>query len=378
MWLATDCDREGQLIGQEILEHCRYRGEVLRVMFTAQDPETIRAAFRRARPNGEHARLYEAAVARRQADQIYNLSLTRTATVTLGHGSRGVIGVGRVKTPTLAIACRRELEIREFVPQGYFEVVAAAQVASGSFRMRHAPKERIAERAKAQAVVDAARDFRGPLGVRVEDKVRDIVGLYLSPPDRALVLCVDEKSQIQALDRSQPVLPMLPGAPERRTHDYKRNGTTSLFAALDVATGSVIGKCYRRHRAREFLDFLKLIDDRVPGELDIHIVMDNYATHKTAAVKAWLARRPHWHVHFTPTSASWINQVERWFAELTRKQLQRGVHTSTRQLEADIRAFIDKHNEDPKPFKWAKSADDILAAVKRFCLRVEQNLCHEL
>ena len=210
------------------------------------------------------------------------------------------------------------------------------------------------------------------------DKVRDIVGLYLSPPDRALVLCVDEKSQIQALDRTQPVLPMLPGIPERRTHDYKRHGTTSLFAALDVATGFVIGKCYRRHRAREFLDFLKEIDRCVPEGLDIHVVMDNYATHKTAAVKAWLARRPHWHVHFTPTSASWINQVERWFAELTRKQLQRGVHTSTRQLEADIRAFIEKHNEDPKPFRWTKSADDILAAVKRFCLRVDQNLCHEL
>ena len=172
VWLATDCDREGQLIGQEILEHCRYRGEVLRVMFTAQDPETIRAAFQSARPNGEHARLYEAAVARRQADQIYNLSLTRTATVTLGRGSRGVIGLGRVKTPTLAIACRRELEIRAFVPQGYFEVAAAAEVEGGSFRMRHAPKERIAERAKAQAVVDAARDFQGPLGVRVEDKSR--------------------------------------------------------------------------------------------------------------------------------------------------------------------------------------------------------------
>ena len=172
VWLATDCDREGQLIGQEILEHCRYRGEVLRVMFTAQDPETIRAAFRRARPNGEHARLYEATVARRQADQIYNLSLTRTATVTLGRGSRGVIGVGRVKTPTLAIACRRELEIRAFVPRGYFEVTAAAQVEGGSFRMRHAPKERIAERGKAQAVVDAARDFQGPLRVRVEDKSR--------------------------------------------------------------------------------------------------------------------------------------------------------------------------------------------------------------
>ena len=170
VWLATDCDREGQLIGQEILEHCRYRGEVLRVLFTAQDAETLRAAFRRARPNGEHARLYEAAVARRQADQIYNLSLTRTATVTLGRGSRGVIGIGRVKTPTLAIACRRELEIRDFVPTKYFEVVATAQAEGGAFRMRHAPKERIVERAKAEAVAEAAREFEGPLGVLVEDK----------------------------------------------------------------------------------------------------------------------------------------------------------------------------------------------------------------
>ena len=170
VWLATDCDREGQLIGQEILEHCRYRGEVLRVMFTAQDPQTIRSAFRRARPNAEHARLYEAAVARRQADQIYNLSLTRTATVTLGRGARNVIGIGRVKTPTLAIACRRELEIRDFVPVAYFEVVATAHARSGAFRMRHAPKKRVVERAKAQAVVEAARDFEGPLGVRVEDR----------------------------------------------------------------------------------------------------------------------------------------------------------------------------------------------------------------
>ena len=170
VWLATDCDREGQLIGQEILEHCRYRGEVLRVMFTAQDPQTIRSAFRRARPNAEHARLYEAAVARRQADQIYNLSLTRTATVTLGRGARDVIGIGRVKTPTLAIACRRELEIRDFVPVAYFEVVATARPRGGAFRMRHAPKRRVVERAKAQAVVEAARDFEGPLGVRVEDR----------------------------------------------------------------------------------------------------------------------------------------------------------------------------------------------------------------
>ena len=210
------------------------------------------------------------------------------------------------------------------------------------------------------------------------DKVRDIIGLYLSPPDRALVLCVDEKSQIQALDRTQPVLPMMPGIPERRTHDYKRNGTTSLFAALDVATGFVIGKCYKRHRAREFLDFLKEIDTHVPKDLDVHIVMDNSATHKTALVRSWLARRPRYHAHFTPTSASWINQVERWFAELTRKQLQRGVHASTRQLEADIRAFIEKHNRDPKPFKWTKSADDILASVKRFRHRVDRTLCGEL
>lgn len=210
------------------------------------------------------------------------------------------------------------------------------------------------------------------------DKVRDIVGLYLAPPDRALVLCVDEKSQIQALDREQPVLPMMPGAPERRTHTYVRHGTTSLFAALDAATGFVIGKCYKRHRTREFLDFLKEIDARIPADLDVHIVMDNYTTHKTASVKAWLARRPRYHAHFTPTSASWINQVERWFAELTRKQLQRGVHTSTKQLEADIRAFIDRHNQNPKPFKWTKTADDILASVKRFCHRVDRTLCGEL
>ena len=170
VWLATDCDREGQLIGQEILEHCGYRGEVMRVMFTAQDPKTIRDAFGRARPNAEHARLYAAAVARRQADQIYNLSLTRTATVTLGRGAQGVIGVGRVKTPTLAIACKRELEIRDFVPVTYFEIAAAAHAGSGAFRMRHAPKDRILKREDAEAVVKAARDFAGPLGVRVEDK----------------------------------------------------------------------------------------------------------------------------------------------------------------------------------------------------------------
>jgi transposase len=171
---------------------------------------------------------------------------------------------------------------------------------------------------------------------------------------------------------------MMPGIPERRTHSYVRHGTTSLFAALDVASGFVIGKCYKRHRAAEFLDFLKQIDAQVPDGLDVHIIMDNYATHKTAAIKAWLARRPRYHVHFTPTSASWINQVERWFAELTRKKLRRGVHTSTKQLETDIRAFIERHNEKPKPYRWTKSADEILASVKRFCQKTQQTLCSEL
>ena len=210
------------------------------------------------------------------------------------------------------------------------------------------------------------------------DKVQDIVGLYMSPPNRAIVLCVDEKSQIQALDREQPVLPMAPGVPERRTHTYIRNGTTSLFAALDIATGAVIGKCYKRHRAAEFLDFLKRIDAQMPEGPDVHLVMDNYATHKTPKIKAWLARRTHWHIHFTPTSASWINQVERWFAELTRKQLQRGVHRSTAELEADICTFIEAHNENPKPYTWVKSASEILASVKRFCQKTEQTLCGEL
>ena len=200
------------------------------------------------------------------------------------------------------------------------------------------------------------------------EKVRDIIGLYLDPPDRALVLCVDEKSQIQALDRTQPMLPLRPGQVERRTHDYRRHGTTSLFAALDVATGQVIGKCYRRHRAREFLAFLKTIEANVPADLDVHLVTDNYATHKTQTIRSWLARRPHWHIHFTPTSASWINQVERFFANLTDKQLRRGVHRSTRELEAAIEAYIETVNADPKPFRWTKSADDILASIKRFCL----------
>lgn len=200
------------------------------------------------------------------------------------------------------------------------------------------------------------------------EKVRDIVGLYLAPPDRALVLCVDEKSQIQALDRTQPLLPMRPGQVERRSHDYTRHGTLSLFAALDTATGKVIGRCFARHRGSEFLKFLREIENNVPADLDVHLVMDNYSTHKTPAIRKWLARRPHWHVHFTPTSSSWINQVERFFANITDKQIRRGIHRSTAELEAAIHAYLDAVNADPKPFRWTKSADDILASIKRFCL----------
>src|SRR5215217_2749261 len=201
------------------------------------------------------------------------------------------------------------------------------------------------------------------------EKVRDIIGLYLAPPDRALVLCVDEKSQVQALDRTQPLLPLRPGQAERRTHDYVRHGTTSLFAALDVKAGTVIGRCFPRHRAAGFRKFLDEIDARVPPDLDVHLVLDNSATHKTGAIRDWLAKRPRYRVHFTPTSASWINQVERWFGLLTERALRRGVHRSTADLERDIRAFIEATYAAPKPFRWVKSADDILASVRRFCLR---------
>ena len=199
-------------------------------------------------------------------------------------------------------------------------------------------------------------------------KVRDVVGLYVSPPERAIVLCVDEKSQIQALDRSQPMLPMRPGQVARRTHDYKRHGVTSLFAALDIATGRVIGKCFPRHRAAEFRKFLDEIEINVPAGLDVHLVMDNYATHKTQLIRDWLAKRPRWHVHLTPTSSSWLNQVERFFALLTDKKIRRGVHRGVAELQADIASFIDRHNAEPKPFRWTKSADDILASIERFCV----------
>jgi transposase len=211
---------------------------------------------------------------------------------------------------------------------------------------------------------------RDPLFV---DKVRDIVGLYMAPPDRAVVLCVDEKSQIQALDRTQPLLPLRPGHAERRTHDYVRHGTSSLFAALNVKTGKVIGEVHRRHRALEFKKFLDTIDASVPPHLDAHLILDNLSTHKTPAIKRWFAKHPRFHLHFTPTSASWINLVERWFALLTEKQLRRGTHRSTRQLEDAIKRFLDVHNEDPKPFVWTKSADEILDSVVRFCQRTSDS-----
>ena len=202
------------------------------------------------------------------------------------------------------------------------------------------------------------------------EKVVDVVGLYHNPPEKAVVLCVDEKSQIQALDRSQPVLPMMPGMPERRSHDYYRHGTTSLFAAFNIADGTVISELHRQHRATEFRKFLATIDKAVPAELDVHLVCDNYGTHKTPAIRAWLAKHPRFHMHFTPTGSSWINQVERWFGFLTSQMIRRGVHKSVQALEADIRAWAGNWNDDPKPFVWRKTAEEILDSLARYCRRI--------
>ena len=201
------------------------------------------------------------------------------------------------------------------------------------------------------------------------EKVRDIVGLYMNPPEHALVFCVDEKSQIQALDRTQPLLPLRPGQVERGTHDYQRHGTTSLFAALELKTNRVIGQLHRRHRSQEFRQFLDTIEANVPAELDVHIVLDNYGTHKTAIIRKWFAKRPRFHVHFTPTYGSWINLVERWFAEITNKRIRRGVFRSVKELEAAIREYIAVHNEDPKPFVWTRTADQILDSIARYAQR---------
>jgi transposase len=205
------------------------------------------------------------------------------------------------------------------------------------------------------------------------DKVRDIVGLYLDPPEAALVLCVDEKSQIQALDRTAPSLPLLPTTPARRTHDYLRNGTTSLFAALDVASGTVISATHRRHRHQEFLKFLKTIDRNVPSALDVHLICDNYQTHKTPEVKRWLLRHPRFHLHLTPTYSSWLNLVERWFAELTNRKLRRSAHRSVAELEADLTAWIQAWNNDPKPFVWTKTADEILDNLAGYLQRINNS-----
>lgn len=205
------------------------------------------------------------------------------------------------------------------------------------------------------------------------DKVRDLVGLYLNPPDAAVVLCVDEKSQIQALDRSAPVLPLIPGTPERRTHDYRRYGTTNLYAALDVASGNVIADLTPRHRAEEFRRFLNLIDHTVPAELDVHVIVDNSSTHKTPSIQRWLVRHPRFTMHFTPTYSSWLNLVERWFAELTDKWLRRGTHRSTRELVASIRTWIERWNDNPKPFVWHKTADEILTNLANYCERISDS-----
>jgi len=204
------------------------------------------------------------------------------------------------------------------------------------------------------------------------EKVHDICGLYLNPPERAVVLAVDEKSQIQALDRTSPTLPMLPGTPQRATHDYERNGTTSLYAALNIGSGEVIGSLHQRHRAVEFLKFLKTIDAHVPQHLDVHLVLDNASSHKTPTVRRWLAQHPRFVLHFTPTSSSWINLVERWFGELTTKLLKRGQHRSVRALNAEIRDWIDTWNENPRPYVWTKTADQILDSIKRYCQRINQ------
>ena len=205
------------------------------------------------------------------------------------------------------------------------------------------------------------------------EKVRDIVGLYMNPPDRAMVLCVDEKSQVQALNRTQPILPLGPGVPARQSHDYERHGVTSLFAAMDVASGVTISNCYRRHRHQEFLRFLNDVDANLPRGLDVHLVMDNYGTHKVNKVRGWLTRHPRYHVHFTPTSGSWLNLVERLFAEVTERCVRRGSHTAVGQLERAMLAYLDKRNQNPKPFVWTADADLILGKVERLCQRISNS-----
>jgi transposase len=206
------------------------------------------------------------------------------------------------------------------------------------------------------------------------EKVRDIVGLYMNPPEHAIVLCVDEKSQVQALNRTQPILPLAPGVPARQSHDYERHGVTSLFAALDVASGVAISNCYRRHRHQEFLRFLNEVEANLPADFEVHLVMDNYGTHKVGKVRKWLARHPRYHIHFTPTSASWLNLVERLFAEVTERCVRRGSHTAVRALEKAMLDYLEQRNRDPKPFVWRADADLILGKVQRLCKRISRSV----
>jgi transposase len=268
--------------------------------------------------------------------------------------------VERVVTRTLET---RPKDATHWSTRGMAEAAGMSQTAVGRIRRSFGLKPHLRETFKLST---------DPFFV---EKVRDVVGLYMSPPERAIVLCVDEKSQVQALDRTQPLLPMAPGQAERQTHDYVRNGTTSLFAALNVATGEVIGRCHRRHRAKEFLRFLDEVHARVPREegVEIHLVLDNYATHKTPAVKRWFLRHPEYRLHFTPTSSSWLNQVERFFAQITERRIRRGVFRSVAALEAAIREYLEHHNASPKPFVWTADADLILNRIKRVCERTSDS-----
>ena len=205
------------------------------------------------------------------------------------------------------------------------------------------------------------------------EKVRNIAGLYLHPPERGVVLCEDEKSQTQTLDRTRPLLPLRPGIPRQQAHDYKRSGTTSLFATLNTAAGEVFGKCYRKHRSVEFKKFLAIIDKTVPPELDVHLILDNYSTHKTAMIHNWLQNRPSFQLHLTPTSASWLNQVERWFAEITSQELRDGSNRSTRAIEKAIKEYSEVYSESPKPFTWTKPAEQIVESLKTFCTRISDS-----
>ena len=240
--------------------------------------------------------------------------------------------------------------------------------------MRSDPKRRLAHLARLRAQAALARHFKLSSDPFFVEKVRDVVGLYLNPPEqtRAVVLCVDDKWQVQALERTQPLLPLGPAHGEKRTHDYVRHGTTWLFAALDIATGRIIGQCHRRHRHQEFLRFLNCVEKQVPRAMEIHLVLDNYATHKTPKVQRWFQRHPRYHLHFTPTSASWLNQIERWFAKITQERLRRSAFRSVVELERAIQQYIEANNADPKPFVWTATADLIFGKVESVCQRINQ------